>query len=154
MTSTAAIASRHEIVVAAPPERAFEVFTARMGTWWNLSDHHIGEAPAVDAVMEPEPGGFWGEIAADGTRCPWGSVLAWEPPTRVLLAWNLDTRFAYDPDTQTEVEVTFTPDGSGGTLVVLEHRLDGYGDKAAEMQVVFDQPNAWSALLAEFAKAA
>jgi uncharacterized protein YndB with AHSA1/START domain len=79
MTETT-IAVRHALTVKAPPERAFAVFTQRLGTWWPLEPYSIGASKAVDAALEPHPGGRWYEIGEDGSQCDWGHVRAWEPP--------------------------------------------------------------------------
>jgi glutathione S-transferase len=36
-------------------------------------------------------------------------VLSWEPPARLLLGWQINTRWSYDPELMTEVELTFAP---------------------------------------------
>jgi uncharacterized protein YndB with AHSA1/START domain len=80
--------------------------------------------------MEPREGGRWYEVGVDGSECDWGRVLAWEPPTRVVLAWQIGTTWKYDPDPDraSEVHVAFTDVGSGRTRVELEHRhLDRHG---------------------------
>ena len=66
---------RKSLVVKAPPERAFSVFTAGIGRWWPPS-HHIGAAAFKDAVVEPRAGGRWYEIGEDGSECQWGHVIA------------------------------------------------------------------------------
>jgi uncharacterized protein YndB with AHSA1/START domain len=148
------VAVRQTIVVQAPPERAFEVFTAGMSSWWPLASHSISEKPAVAAVIEPHAGGRWYEQAEDGSECDWGSVAVWEPPTRLVLIWRLDAEFAYDQTIHTEVEVRFTAQ-DGGTRVELEHRgLDAYGDRAAEMRETFGSDTGWMGLLRRFAEAA
>ena len=43
---------RHMIVVEAPREHAFEVFTRGIDTWW-FRDHSIGTEPLKEVVMEP-----------------------------------------------------------------------------------------------------
>src|SRR5690242_1501137 len=101
---------RKQLTVKAPPERAFEVFTAMMGKWWK-PEHHTGEEPFQDIVVEPRPGGRWFERDAKGVETMWGKVLAWEPPSRLLLAWQLNADFRYDPDFLTEVELRFLPEG-------------------------------------------
>ena len=88
MTVDSLEAVRKQITVEVPQERAFDVFTAQMAGWWN-PDHHIGANPYVELVIEPREGGGWYEVDADGTRCPWGTVLVWDPPTRVVLNWQL-----------------------------------------------------------------
>ena len=147
---------RRNITVQAPPERAFEAFTAGIGRWWPLDDYKIGAAAATDAVIEPREGGRWFERGEDGSECDWGRVIAWEPPRRVVLAWQIGADWRYDPSLETEVEISFraSPDG-GGTQVELEHRgLEAYGDRAAEMSGVFGSPGGWSGLLGHYAAAA
>ena len=101
------------VTVKASPERAFELFTGQMARWWPAT-HKIGKAPFVAIVIEPRAGGRWYERDAGGVECDWGKVLAWEPPSRLLLGWQLDSRFAYNPDLVTEVELTFAPAAAGG----------------------------------------
>lgn len=73
------IAVRRTLTVAAPPERAFEVFTSGIGSWWPLQPYSIGTEPAVEAVVEPREGGRWFERSADRcarTRCcSWAGVI-------------------------------------------------------------------------------
>src|SRR5262249_13047368 len=73
-----------ELVVEAPQERAFRVFTERFDTWWPR-EHHIGKSPLKQAVLEGRQGGGWYELGEDGSRCEWGKVLVWDPPRRVVL---------------------------------------------------------------------
>ncbi len=80
-------------------------------------------------------------------------MLSWDPPARLVLAWQVDAKWRSDPGLVTEVEVRFTADGAG-TLVELEHRLEGYGPAADQMGQVFDGPTAWAANLSRFAEAA
>ena len=83
-------------------------------------------------MFEPRAGGRWYERDADGNETRWGTVLAWEPPSRLLLAWQISTQWSYDPDLVTEVELTFAPAPGGGTSVTLEHRdLERFGTDAA-----------------------
>jgi uncharacterized protein YndB with AHSA1/START domain len=144
---------RKSIVVEAPREHVFRVFTERFDTWWPRS-HHIGKEP-FEAMIEPRAGGLWFERDGDGNVSLWGRVLAYEPPARVLLAWDLDPDWKYQEGLDTEVEVTFAADGPKRTRVVLEHRkLDRYGDKAEMMRALFDGQEAWQGLLEAFAKVA
>lgn len=119
------------VVVRISPERAFTAFTRDLGRWWPR-DHGIGPRPQVSAVIEPHPGGRWYEVDAEGQISEWGKVLAWEPPHRVLLAWQIDARWKFDPTLVTEVEVRFVAE-DGGTRVTLEHRdLERFGPSARE----------------------
>jgi len=138
------------VIVAVSTERAFEAFTQRMGSWWK-PDHSIGEAPFVDVRMEPHEGGRWFEVDADGNECPWGRVMVWEPPTRVVLAWQIDRRWQYDPAFETEVELRFIAEGDSATRVELEHRhLERFGEAAQGMREQFDGPDGWVGLLERF----
>jgi uncharacterized protein YndB with AHSA1/START domain len=149
------VAVRQSIVVQAPQERAFAVFTEGMGSWWPLDSHVIGEKPVADAVMEPRAGGRWFERSQSGSECDWGRVLAWEPPHRVVLAWEISPDWRYDPDIHTEVEVRFHAEGDGRTRVELEHRgLESFGERAQEMRGVFDSDGGWRMLLGRFAESA
>ena len=148
-------AVRQSVLVEAPPERAFEIFTVGMSSWWPLESHSIGDRPMVAAVIEPRAGGCWFERGDDGSECDWGEVLAWEPPHRVVLVWRLSAEWAFDRTIHTEVEVRFEPQEGGATRVTLEHRgLDAYGEKAAEMRETFGSDGGWAGLLRRFAEAA
>lgn len=141
--------------VKAPVEIAWRVFTESMGTWWPLANFKIGKANAIDAVVEPRVGGRWYEQGEDGSTCQWGSVLKWEPPSRLLLSWDINADWQYDPDLKTELEVRFIPQGSDATRVELEHRhLDRYGARRDEMRTIFDTTGDWGRLLQAFAQAA
>jgi uncharacterized protein YndB with AHSA1/START domain len=142
---------RTEIRVAAPPQRAFDAFTAEFEAWWPRDSHHIADQPAAELIIEPARDGRWFERAADGTECEWGRVLAWEPPGRLVLAWQLDADWRYDPDLVTEVELRFVPDGDG-TRVELEHRnLERLGARAAEVRAAVSSDGGWPILLQRFA---
>jgi uncharacterized protein YndB with AHSA1/START domain len=141
---------RKSVTVSASPARAFAVFTGRMIAWWR-PDHHLGAAPLRDVVLEPRLGGRWYEVGEDGAVCQWGKVLAWEPPARLVLAWQLDADWKYDPDFLTELEIRFVPAG-GGTRVELEHRnLDRYGARAEAVRAALDATDGWAGGLAAFA---
>ncbi|GAA0314529.1 SRPBCC family protein [Sphingomonas oligophenolica] len=121
------------VTVSLPPQRAFDIFATRMGRWWKPG-MTIGAQPHADIVIEPAPGGRWFERDADGAETEWGKVIAWDPPERLLLAWQLDATFSYDPDFETEVEVRFEDLGNGTTRVTLEHRnLERFGPTAQKV---------------------
>jgi uncharacterized protein YndB with AHSA1/START domain len=144
---------KKSLEVAAPRDVAFRVFTAEMSSWWPLESHHIGKAKATDAVVEPFEGGRWYEKGEDGSECDWGRVLAWEPPGRVVLAWQISAEWGHDARIKAEVEVCFTAVSAGVTRVELEHRkLETFGDKAEGMRAGFEGPGGWSSLLAAFGK--
>ena len=138
VTAPAPLAVRKTVTVAAPQAIAFEVFTGRIASWWPMATHKIGQADCAAVVIEPRAGGRWFERGTDGVECDWGRVLAWEPPQRVVLAWQLSSAWAFDPAIRTEVEVRFTAIDARTTRVELEHRgLEVYGDEAGTMRDTF-----------------
>jgi uncharacterized protein YndB with AHSA1/START domain len=143
---------RRNFLVRASVEKAFEVFTAGFGRWWPAS-HQIGSSPLKTAVVEPGVGGRWYEIDTDGAQVDWGRVLTWEPPTRLVLAWQINADFHFDADLVTEIEVRFTPEGAGATRVDFEHRnLERLGERAAALRESLN--GGWGAILDLYAKAA
>ena len=121
------------VTVGLPPQRAFDIFATRMGGWWKPG-MTIGAKPHVEIVVEPHAGGRWFERDADGTETDWGKVIAWAPPYRLLLGWQLDATFSYDPNLVTEVEISFEDLGNGSTRVTLEHRnLERFGPTARKV---------------------
>lgn len=143
---------RKVINVQAPPEVAWRVFTEQMGQWWPLAVYKIGKANAVDAIIEQRVGGRWYERGDDGSTCSWGSVLSWEPPTRLVLSWDISADWQYDPNLKTEIEVRFIAEGKDATRVELEHRkLDRYGGRRDEMRHIFETEGDWGRLLQMFA---
>jgi len=112
---------RRSIVVRCSPERAFEVFTAEMSSWWPFETHSIAadteRGRARRVVVEPRVGGRVYEVQADDTEASWGEVRVWDPPRSLVLGWKPNDR----PQPLTELEVTFTVHGEG-TTVTLEHR--------------------------------
>ena len=144
---------RRSVKVNAAPPKAFRVFTSGMGKWWPKQHSLNSKSAQQDVIVEPHAGGRWYERSEDGSECEWGRVLTWEPPTRVVLAWQINGNWQYDRDFETEVEVRFVADGSG-TRVELEHRnLERFGDKADEVRAAFDSPEGWNGGLQLFAKA-
>lgn len=112
------------VTVRSAPERAFDLFTEQMGTWWPVQAYSRAVSEFVDENMQVARlefqaglGGSILEHMSDGRILPWAEVVAWHPPHRVLMAWRPHS----EPEPPTEVEVKFTARG-GGTLVELEHR--------------------------------
>jgi uncharacterized protein YndB with AHSA1/START domain len=67
----------------------------------------------------------------DGSECRWARVLAYEPPDRVLLSWNISPQWQIetDPDKVSEWEVRFTAETAQRTRVEIEHRnLERHGE--------------------------
>ncbi len=142
------------ITVKASPERAFQVFTDEIDTWWPRT-HHIGKAPMKKALIEGRLGGRCYTEQTDGTECDWGQVLVWEPPARFVMAWQIDhAGWCYEPDLakSSEVEVRFTPEPDGTTRVDVEHRyFNRHGESGAGMRIAVGAPNGWGGILELFA---
>lgn len=118
-----------DIIVDAPIEHSFRVFTEGIGTWWD-TDHHLFDSDIASMTFEPRVGGRIIDRYVDGRECAWSRVLAYDPPTRVVFSWDitLDWQPSTDYDSSSEVEVTFAPLDAGRSHVVLTHRnLDRHG---------------------------
>jgi uncharacterized protein YndB with AHSA1/START domain len=117
------------IVVAAPLEKAFEVFTARFGDF-KPKEHNLMSSPIVETVFEPRVGGHIYDRAADGSSCRWARILAYEPPNRVVFSWDIGPTWQVETNLSntSEVEVRFVAESADRTRVELEHRhLDRHG---------------------------
>lgn len=144
---------RKQIGVAVSQQKAFEVFTSQMSSWW-LPSHFIGNKPFSEIVIEPHAGGRWFERSDEGDECDWGRVLVWEPPDRVVLSWQIDSRWQYSATASSQVEVRFAVEGPEQTRVELEHRgIEGLGGEAAELRSAFDGKGGWAGLLAAYSRA-
>ena len=129
MVQTGAEAVRKQVVVDAPIERAFTVFTDRFGDF-KPPEHNLLGAPIAETVFEPRVGGGIVDRATDGSECRWARILAYDPPDRVVFSWDISPRWTIETDqAQTsEVEVRFYAETPTRTRVELEHRhIDRHG---------------------------
>jgi len=110
-----------ELQVNASQETCFNVFTQRMDAWWPKA-YHVGACPMRNAVLEAKPGGRWYSAHADGSEVNIGKVLTWNPYGLLVLAWQIDGNFQYDPNLTTEVEVQFIAESATSTLIKFAHR--------------------------------
>jgi uncharacterized protein YndB with AHSA1/START domain len=141
----AATSVRTSIVVDAPIERAFTVFTDDMGSWWPR-DHHILKAELAEMVFEPRVGGHVYDRGTDGSECRWARVLAYEPPNRVTFSWDINLRWELetDPARASEIEVRFVAEAPQRTRVELEHRhLERHGEGWENMRDAVGSPDGW-----------
>ena len=119
----------HQVVVNAPIERAFAVFTERFGDF-KPREHNLLAVPIAETVFEPRVGGHIYDRGVDGSVCRWARILAYEPPSRVMFTWDIGPTWQLEADQSkaSEVEVRFTAESDERTRVDLEHRhLDRHG---------------------------
>jgi uncharacterized protein YndB with AHSA1/START domain len=116
-TKTPVAPVRKSITVSVPPLQAFELFTRDIGTWWPLATHSVGLERAVSVSFGAGVGDQLVETIADGSEETWGTVLQSDPPHRIAFSWHPGR----SADETTLIEVTFTPDPGGGTVVELVH---------------------------------
>jgi uncharacterized protein YndB with AHSA1/START domain len=142
------------VVVGCAPEDAFRVFTEEMGTWWPVQVHSMavdefdGRVKVESVVVEEREGGRIYEVMSDGAEGTWATIVKWDPPHRLILAWKPNL----SDNPPTEVEVTFSPD-DGGTRVDLEHRgWERLGALAEEARSGYGE--GWTGVLTLFAVAA
>lgn len=130
MSTATATSIKKSIIVEAPIERAFEIFTKRFGSF-KPAEHNLLAVKIAETVFEPRVGGYIYDRGVDGSECRWARVLAYEPPRRVLLSWNISPRWQLetDPNKASEWEVCFTAETPQRTLVEIEHRkLERHGE--------------------------
>jgi uncharacterized protein YndB with AHSA1/START domain len=121
---------RSTIVVEAPLERAFSVFTDEFGSF-KPPEHNLLGVEVAETVFEPRVGGHLYDRGVDGSECRWARVLAYEPPNRVVISWDISPHWQLetDPEKTSEVEVRFVAETPDRTRVELEHRyLERHGD--------------------------
>jgi uncharacterized protein YndB with AHSA1/START domain len=153
MTASTDTVVRRSISVRAGVERAFEAFTSGVDHWWPR-EHHIGNAPFRENVIEGRVGGRCFGKHEDGSESDWGSILVWEPPRRFIFAWQIGLNWKSDPDLSraSEVEVRFTPQADGTTRVDLEHRnFERMGEGWNNMRMAVNGKGGWGDLLQLYA---
>jgi uncharacterized protein YndB with AHSA1/START domain len=154
-TQTDGTTVRTDIVVNAPPERAFQMFTERFDQI-KPREHNMLGVDIAESVFEPRVGGRVYDRGVDGSECQWGRVLTYEPPMRLVFSWDINPYWLIESDLSktSEVEVRFVDDGDGRTRVELEHRhLDRHGDGWDGMREGIAGDHGWPLYLERFAAA-
>src|SRR4051812_49299176 len=154
MTSpTEATSVHHEVVVDAPIERAFSVFTEDFGSF-KPREHNMLGVDIAETIFEPREGGHVYDRGIDGSECRLARVLAYDPPERVVISWDISPRWQIetDPERTSEVEVRFIAEAPDRTRVELEHRnLDRHGDGWEAVREGVDGGDGWPLYLRRFA---
>jgi uncharacterized protein YndB with AHSA1/START domain len=121
---------RSSIVVEAPVERAFQVFTEDFGSF-KPREHNMLAVDIAETVFEPRVGGHLYDRGVDGSECRWARILAYEPPDRIVFSWDISPQWQIETDLEktSEVEVRFVSEGPERTRVELEHRnIERHGE--------------------------
>jgi uncharacterized protein YndB with AHSA1/START domain len=146
---------RRDVVVDAPADRAFKVFTEQFDRI-KPREHNMLGVDIAESVFEPRVGGRVYDRGVDGSECQWGRVLAYEPPDRIVFSWDISPAWQIeaDRDRASEVEIRFVADGPDRTRVELEHRhLDRHGDGWEGTREGVGGDQGWPLYLARFAAA-
>jgi uncharacterized protein YndB with AHSA1/START domain len=143
---------RQSVTVGVSVEQAFAAF-ADLARWWPREYTWAGDT--LEGIgIEPREGGFCFERGPHGFTCHWGRVLAWDPPARLVLTWQIAPDRAPEPNPAkaSEVEVRFDPAGPTGTRVDLEHRaFPRQGEAGDPYRQALASPQGWPLILARYA---
>lgn len=153
-TQTAETVVRHSIVVDAPIERAFRVFTEDFDRI-KPREHNMLNVEIAETIFEPRVGGHIYDRGIDGSECRWSRVLAYDPPSRVVFSWDISPRWQLeaDPERTSEVEVRFIAETPNRTRVELEHRnLNRHGDGWESVRDGVAGADGWPLYLRRFAE--
>jgi uncharacterized protein YndB with AHSA1/START domain len=145
---------RTSIVVEAPIERAFVVFTEDFGSF-KPPEHNLLAVEIAETVFESRVGGHVYDRGVDGSECRWARVLAYEPPNRVVISWDISPQWQIETDLEktSEVEVRFIAEAPERTRVELEHRnLDRHGDGWEQERDAVGSEGGWPLYLQRFAE--
>jgi uncharacterized protein YndB with AHSA1/START domain len=141
-------AIRKSVTVDRPLEEAFRLYTEQVATWWPFSTHSTGKEEVETVILEGREGGRFYERTKNGDEHLWGTVLVWDPPSRVVHSWHPGRA----EDTAQEVEVTFAPDGEGTRVELMHSGWERLGDRVDEMITNYNE--GWDVVLGRYAQAA
>lgn len=153
-TQTAETSVKHSVVVSAPIERAFAVFTENYGSF-KPPEHNLLSVPIAKTVLEPRVGGYLYDEGVDGSQCRWARVLEYDPPNRLLMSWNINPQWQIetDPEKTSEWEVRFTAEAADRTRVEIEHRhLERHGEGWEAIREGVGGDDGWPLYLRRFAE--
>ena len=140
------------VTVEAPLERAFRVFVEQFDKI-KPREHNMLAVDIAETILEPRAGGRIYDRGVDGSECEWASVLAYEPPDRVVFSWNVSPYWQVETDAakRSEVEVRFIAESPERTRVELEHRhLDRHGDGWEGLRAGVAAPDGWPLYLQRY----
>jgi uncharacterized protein YndB with AHSA1/START domain len=134
------------VAVPKSPAEAFRIFTEGIARWWPLSQFSVSHGRSKTAktcAFEPFVGGEIYEVDEDGTRCPWGRVVAWAPPSRVAFTWHPGG----DPAEAQDVTATFSAEGKGTRVTLVHSGWQKLGEKGAASRAGYAE--GWTFVLGE-----
>jgi uncharacterized protein YndB with AHSA1/START domain len=152
MTQTRSDTIRHDVVVNAPLEKAFRVFTEQFGDF-KPREHNLLSVPIAETVFEPKVGGHIYDRGEDGSLCKWARIVAFEPPDRVVFTWDIGPTWQLEsnPGRCSEVEVRFLAASADRTRVELEHRhIQRHGEGWESVAVGVDGDAGWPLYLSRY----
>jgi uncharacterized protein YndB with AHSA1/START domain len=153
MTQAQPVTIRHAIVVNAPLDKAFRVFTERFGDF-KPREHNLLGVPIEETVFEPHVDGHIYDRGVDGSVCKWARILAYDPPDRVVFTWDIGPTWQVEADLTraSEVEVRFMAESPKRTRVELEHRrIERHGEGWESVASGVDGPAGWPLYLGRYA---
>jgi len=153
MTQARPTTVRHDVVVNAPLDRAFRVFTERFGDF-KPREHNLLSVPIAETVFEGRVGGHIYDRGEDGSLCKWARIVAFEPPNRVVFTWDIGPTWQLETDHSraSEVEVRFTAESAERTRVELEHRhIERHGEGWESVAAGVDGDAGWPLYLGRYA---
>jgi uncharacterized protein YndB with AHSA1/START domain len=153
MTQMRPTTIRHHVVVNAPLDRAFHVFTEKFGDF-KPREHNLLKVPIEETVFEPRVGGHIYDRGVDGSLCKWARIAAYEPPNRVVFTWDIGPTWQLEtnPARASEVEVRFTAESAHRTRVELEHRhIERHGEGWESVAAGVDGDAGWPLYLGRYA---
>jgi uncharacterized protein YndB with AHSA1/START domain len=145
---------RHSVVVDAPLDKAFEVFTKGFGRF-KPPEHNMLGVEIAETVFDARVGGYLYDRGVDGSECRWARILAYDPPSRVVLSWDIGPTWQVetDPTRTSEFEVRFIAESPNRTRVDLEHRnLDHHGEGWEGVRDGVDGEQGWPLYLRRYAE--
>jgi uncharacterized protein YndB with AHSA1/START domain len=144
---------RREVTVAGTPQRAFDLFTQRMGEWWP-ADHHLATSPVVAMTVEPQIRGRLYDTCEDGSQSVWGQVTEWDPPAGFTFAWMINGTWQLETDVEkaSRVTVTFAAEGDRTRVTVVHRDFWRMSEGGQGMADAVGAADGWGSGLTKFAE--
>lgn len=142
----------HDVEVPLGVEEAFSFFTEWFHAWWPR-EYSWSQDSLVSIGIEPRTGGRCTELGPNNFQCDWGQVLAYRPPDKLTISWQISARREPQPDPRNAsvVDVTFSELGASRTLVRLKHSdLQKHGEGAQAYREALDSEWGWPFILGRF----